>query len=277
MKRYQIYISLGVLCLIIAVAAGAVADQTATNQKSDYELMYWESIKDSDNVEMYRAYLKRFPNGVFADLAEIKIRILEPKALPAKKQAPKVPVNIKRVQLRSTPRKLKEKEVKAMLKQYGFCDLKRNKTGDFKNVLIDNQDGTITDEATGLIWEKVGSWHTLTKKRANDYIEDLNWKKFAGRSDWRLPTLEELASLIEGQYSKRDWLYINPLFGDPNGDWVKKVWTSDTQNPIMYAQHGGWVVNFKHGTIWSAHWKDFNTKYRLQNESNNVRAVCSKK
>ena len=36
------------------------------------ELTYWNSIKDSSNPEVYRAYLKKYPNGRFADLAKIK-------------------------------------------------------------------------------------------------------------------------------------------------------------------------------------------------------------
>ncbi len=40
------------------------------------ELAYWESIKDSTSADDYKAYLKKYPNGQFADLA--KRRALNP-------------------------------------------------------------------------------------------------------------------------------------------------------------------------------------------------------
>jgi tetratricopeptide (TPR) repeat protein len=36
---------------------------------SAFELSFWESIRNSNDPEDYKAYLKQFPNGVFADLA----------------------------------------------------------------------------------------------------------------------------------------------------------------------------------------------------------------
>ncbi|MBT3387258.1 MAG: hypothetical protein HN417_04935 [Desulfobacula sp.] len=42
--------------------------------KNSYELLFWESIKDSEEVESFNAYLKKFPNGVFEDLAKLKIK-----------------------------------------------------------------------------------------------------------------------------------------------------------------------------------------------------------
>ena len=41
-----------------------------------YEILFWESIKDSNNVNMYKDYLKKFPNGTFAELARINIENL---------------------------------------------------------------------------------------------------------------------------------------------------------------------------------------------------------
>ncbi|HJR20639.1 MAG TPA: caspase family protein, partial [Dongiaceae bacterium] len=37
------------------------------------ELLFWDSIKDSDNPATFQAYLTQFPNGVFAGLARAKI------------------------------------------------------------------------------------------------------------------------------------------------------------------------------------------------------------
>jgi len=48
----------------------------ATADPAAIELAYWESIKDSANAEDYKSYLKKYPNGQFADLA--KRRALNP-------------------------------------------------------------------------------------------------------------------------------------------------------------------------------------------------------
>ena len=40
------------------------------------ELEFWQSVKDSDNADMLRAYLEHYPNGKFKSLAKIKIKQL---------------------------------------------------------------------------------------------------------------------------------------------------------------------------------------------------------
>lgn len=40
------------------------------------ELAYWESIKDSDSAEMFRAYLATYAEGAFADIARLKVQQL---------------------------------------------------------------------------------------------------------------------------------------------------------------------------------------------------------
>ena len=56
----------------------------------------------------------------------------------------------------------------------------------------DNGDNTVTDNVTGLIWQKVPTTDTLTWEQAINYAENL---VLAGKSDWRLPNIKELASI----------------------------------------------------------------------------------
>jgi adenylate cyclase len=37
------------------------------------ELAFWDTVKDSDNPEMYAAYLERYPEGAFATLANVRL------------------------------------------------------------------------------------------------------------------------------------------------------------------------------------------------------------
>ncbi len=55
----------------------------------------------------------------------------------------------------------------------------------------------VFDHATGLLWQQCGSDKTLYYKKAQKYIETLNRQQFAGHSDWRLPTLEEVVSFMK--------------------------------------------------------------------------------
>jgi len=41
--------------------------------KLEIELTFWNSIKDSDNSEMFSAYLDKFPDGQFRSVAEIRL------------------------------------------------------------------------------------------------------------------------------------------------------------------------------------------------------------
>ena len=43
----------------------------------EYEFLFWNSIKDSDNVEEYKVYLDAFPDGRFAALARSRLKRLE--------------------------------------------------------------------------------------------------------------------------------------------------------------------------------------------------------
>lgn len=71
---------------------------------------------------------------------------------------------------------------------------------------VDNGDATVTDLSTGLVWEKTGSSENMTWEAA------LAWclgRNTAGRSDWRLPDIRELESLLDdSRYSPS----IAPVF-----------------------------------------------------------------
>ena len=72
-----------------------------------------------------------------------------------------------------------------------------------KNDFHDDGDGTITDRATGLTWMQVDSGHLEAGKKRDgrlDWREALTWAEqltFAGHSDWRLPSVKELQSIVD--------------------------------------------------------------------------------
>jgi len=65
------YLLIGVLSILASVAEAQSGSNTA-----NYEIEFWQTVKDSDNAEMLKAYLTEFPNGQFESLARIKLKEL---------------------------------------------------------------------------------------------------------------------------------------------------------------------------------------------------------
>jgi len=63
----------------VTTTAGAGA-APAVSAGSRYETLFWETIKESDNAEDFRAYLRQYPQGAFASLARIRVAALEENA-----------------------------------------------------------------------------------------------------------------------------------------------------------------------------------------------------
>lgn len=62
----------------------------------------------------------------------------------------------------------------------------------------DNGNATVTDNYTGLQWQKIQSSGTYTWEAALAYVTAMNASGgFAGRTDWRLPNIRELFSLVD--------------------------------------------------------------------------------
>ena len=97
----------------------------------------------------------------------------------------------------------------------------------------------VLDKETGLVWEK--SPDTTTRTWVNAII-DVYTKEVGGRKGWRLPTVEELASLVDTTQS-------NPAL--PSGHPFTNVqsnfyWSSTTfVNGPGYA----WFVSFSNGSV----------------------------
>ncbi|MCG3267936.1 DUF1566 domain-containing protein [Yoonia sp. I 8.24] len=87
----------------------------------------------------------------------------------------------------------------------------RGDTGYGVNDFTDNQDGTITDQASGLIWAQQDSGQGMSWEDALSYARDA---EIAGYTDWRMPNAKELQNLLD--YSRApattQSAAIDPLF-----------------------------------------------------------------
>jgi hypothetical protein len=87
----------------------------------------------------------------------------------------------------------------------------RGNTAYGTNQFVNNGNGTITDNATGLMWMQNDNGTGVLWKDALSYAENLT---YAGYSDWRLPDVKELQSIVDYTRSPATTssAAINPIF-----------------------------------------------------------------
>lgn len=131
----------------------------------------------------------------------------------------------------------------------------------------DNGDNTISDELTGLMWEKVPSVSKFTWQNALIYAAALDT---AGYTDWRLPNVNELASLLNAN------TYDNESFLESHGFqnlYEDYYWSSTTFAPDSdYA----WIVDLGPAGHGSGAIDSFNKNGEYNNISQLVtyRSIC---
>ena len=65
------------------------------------------------------------------------------------------------------------------------------------NDFVDNGDGTVTDNATGLMWDRDGSSTGMNWHDALAYAQEKNDENYLGYNDWRVPNAKELHSIVD--------------------------------------------------------------------------------
>lgn len=154
--------------------------------------------------------------------------------------------------LRSKPAQVSRAELIAIIQQHDFnhpmdvseAGLSAAQFGTLRHryeVQIYANAQVITDETTRLMWQQAGSSDRLIWMEAKRYVDHLNAASFAGYTDWRLPTIEELTSLLEFKRSPSQPLYLDPLFEQTQ----TICWTSD----ILDSAANVWFVYFAHGYV----------------------------
>ncbi len=119
---------------------------------------------------------------------------------------------------------------------------------------VDNGDGTVTDDCTGLVWQKDGAdvngdglidaSDVLSWQQALQHCENL---EFAGRNDWRLPNVRELQSIVDYGRSTPS---IDPVFGvaSPPMSAASSSWYWSSSS-VLGSPGSGWHVSFDYGYV----------------------------
>lgn len=107
------------------------------------------------------------------------------------------------------------------------------------DVFYDNNNGTITDKSTGLTWQKSEN-RLLTWEEALAFCE--NETDLGGKSDWRLPNINELISLVDYTkfYPAIDQVHFPNVIGN-------YYWSSTTMAELGFGY--AWYVFFYDGSV----------------------------
>lgn len=109
---------------------------------------------------------------------------------------------------------------------------------------LDNDDGTVTDNCTGLMWQQNTAPGMYSWQQALTYCEH-ELDGFADYDDWRLPNIRELLSIVD--YGRREPI-SDPVFNALSDQYWSS--TSDVADPPDEA----FTVNFRNGGV-GTRWK----------------------
>ena len=112
---------------------------------------------------------------------------------------------------------------------------------------IEADSDTIIDGAKRLVWLKKDTWQMagkwMAQRQVIEFAGNLNRQRFAGFSDWRLPTTVEARSLFDKKQKNSDnmgqTIYLSDLF-EPGCGFL--CWTSDVRHNVQ-----GVRLNFRKG------------------------------
>jgi hypothetical protein len=112
---------------------------------------------------------------------------------------------------------------------------------------LDNKDGTITDKANNLVWQKCSTNHTSILECTGSttkisWSNSLNYCKNLTLSNksWRLPNVNELYTLVD-QVKKTSPLIDTSYFPNTQSD---SYWTSTTS---IYLRSRAFAISYKIG------------------------------
>lgn len=103
----------------------------------------------------------------------------------------------------------------------------------------DPNNATVLDPATGLQWLQGGSDFPMDWWAALAYIDALNDCQWGGHSDWRLPTVEELLTILRPPPADTDYCLPSTFATDQ-----KRLWSSDRR-----AYTSAWYVSLELGFV----------------------------
>ncbi len=147
----------------------------------------------------------------------------------------------KKIMLRARPERILAKRAKSIFQLNELHQPKihiQNKFSEQKDIIIDH--------ATNLAWQKSGSAFPLQWHRAQAYIEKLAGAKAGGFINWRLPTVNELMSLLDPP--SQEPVCLASKFSSTQ----KWIWSADTRS-----KKAAWIIDVEMGFVASSDVLDY--------------------
>lgn len=136
----------------------------------------------------------------------------------------------------------------------------RGNTAYGENNFVDNSNGTVTDYATGLTWTQNDSGNGMNYETALNYCENLD---YAGTTDWRLPNVKELQSIVDYSRSPdaNNSAAIDPIFNTSRitneaGQLDYPAFWSSTTHASLRGGNGAYVNFGRSMGYMNGHWMD---------------------
>lgn len=118
---------------------------------------------------------------------------------------------------------------------------------------VDGKDDVVVCSKSCLTWQKSGSGRPLTWHEASgSFIEELNAKRFGTAADWRLPSSEELRSLLTKDIVRENRMYLVSGFDAKQTE----CWTADRKTEG--GRDEAYYVDFFNGALDSKSASDTN-------------------
>ncbi len=144
----------------------------------------------------------------------------------------------------------------------------RREEGYGQNDLVDNGDGTVTDQATGLMWSQEDAGSGMNWQAALAWVQEMNDETYLGYDDWRLPNAKELQGIVDYTRSPdaTGSAAIDPVFGiteivneagqrDFPAFWTSTTHANSSSTPGGYAVYicFGRAMGYMHGQWTDVH------------------------
>lgn len=191
--------SLGVRKLILGMVSGTSSPmlEELINGSSKNEGVFWSSVEKCGKDECYQLYLDKYPQGNFASIAKVQLK--------EKKGESKLALSRPVVKRVDPP---KHKPDNKRIEHYKVYD-----------------NGTALDTQRNLLWMRCSIGQTWGDSSCSGKVKYFSWEDakkqstiFTGYSDWRLPTIEELRSLVYCSNGKPNYFSMGKNFDKANND-----------------------------------------------------------
>ncbi|MCG8615020.1 MAG: DUF1566 domain-containing protein [Desulfobacterales bacterium] len=149
---------------------------------------------------------------------------------------------VERLVLRSQPARILGKHAKRTFQ----VDARYQPYTTIQNEFQAGTESVVVDNATGLVWQQGGSRYPMSWSEAKRYVRELFGKGIGGYTGWRLPTMNELLSLLTPH--SRESFCLEPVFSTVQ----KCLWSADTRS-----KRSAWILDLEMGFVTSGDTADY--------------------